>query len=160
MRPTSRHRGFTLIEIVITVAIVGLLASAVLPLAQLGAKRVKEQELRTALREIRQGIDAYKAAAEQGHIMLDVGQSGYPPTLDVLVDGVKDATSPEEKMIYFMRRIPRDPFFPDATAAAPDTWGLRSYASAPDHPEPGDDVYDVYSHATGIGLNGVAYRDW
>ena len=111
MRPASRHRGFTLIEIVVTVAIVGLLASAVLPLAQLGAKRVKEQELRTALREIRNGIDAYKTAAEQGHIMLEVGQSGYPPTLDVLVDGVKDATSPDEKMIYFMRRIPRDPFF-------------------------------------------------
>ena len=113
MQPASRYRGFTLIEIVITVAIVGLLASAVLPLAQLGAKRVKEQELRTALRQIRQGIDAYKIAAEQGHVVLDIGQSGYPPMLDVLVDGVKDATSPDEKMIYFMRRIPRDPFFPD-----------------------------------------------
>ena len=160
MQPASRYRGFTLIEIVITVAIVGMLASAVLPLAQLGARRVKEQELRTALRQIRQGIDAYKIAAEQGHVVLDIGQSGYPPTLDVLVDGVKDATSPDEKMIYFMRRIPRDPFFPDPTVAAPDTWGLRSYASPPDQPEPGDDVYDVYSHATGTGLNGVAYRDW
>jgi general secretion pathway protein G len=160
MRPALRFRGFTLIEIVITVAIVGLLASAVLPLAQLGAKRVKEQELRSALREIRTAIDAYKTATDQGRIQRDIDQTGYPPTLDVLVDGVKDAQSPEERMIYFLRRVPRDPFFADPSAAAPDTWGLRSYASAPDHPEAGNDVYDVYSRAQGIGLNGVPYRDW
>jgi general secretion pathway protein G len=154
------QRGFTLIEIVITVAIVGLIASAVLPLAELGVKRGKEQELRTALREIRTAIDAYKAAADKGNIEIDVDQSGYPPTLDMLVDGVKDARSPDERMIYFMRRVPRDPFYPDPSAAAPDTWGLRSYASDPDRPEPGDDVYDVYSLASGTGLNGVPYRDW
>ena len=160
MWPVSRQRGFTLIEIVITVAIVGLLASAVLPLAELGVKRGKEQDLKAALREIRTGIDAYKTAAEQGHIELEVGQTGYPPTLDVLVEGVKDSRSPDERMIYFMRRIPRDPFFPDPTVAAIDSWGLRSYASPPDQPEPGEDVYDVYSRAAGTGLNGVPYRDW
>jgi len=156
----SRHRGFTLIEIVVTLAIVGLLATAVAPLAQLGVKRGKEQELRLALRQIRTGIDAYKLAYEQGHIEKEVGASGYPPTLDVLVEGVVDAADPDGKTMYFMRRMPRDPLYPDATVAAPDTWGLRSYASEPDQPEPGDDVYDVHSMAVGTGLNGVAYRDW
>lgn len=160
MTSTLRQRGFTLIEIVITVAIVGLLASAVLPLAELGVKRGKEQDLRVALREIRTGIDAYKAAAEQGHIEMEVGQTGYPPTLDVLVDGVDDIQSPEERKIFFMRRVPRDPFYPDPSVAAAETWGLRSYASEPDAPEAGDDVYDVYSMAVGTGLNGIAYRDW
>jgi general secretion pathway protein G len=155
-----RSRGFTLIEIVVTVAIVGLLASAVLPLAQLGVKRGKEQDLRVALREIRTAIDDYKAAADQGRIELEVGQTGYPPILDVLVDGVKDLRDPDGKMIYFLRRLPRDPFYPDPSVAAADTWGLRSYASPPDAPEPGDDVYDVYPLTSGVGLNGIPYRDW
>ena len=160
MTATSSPRGFTLIEMVVTLAIVGLLATAVMPLAELGVKRGKEQELRLALREIRTGIDAYKRAYDQGHIEKEVGQTGYPPTLDILVTGVVDASDPDGKSMYFMRRIPRDPFYPEATVAAPDTWGLRAYASAPDQPEAGDDVYDVYTRATGIGLNGIPYRDW
>ena len=160
MTAPSRHLGFTLIEMVVTLAIVGLLATAVMPLAELGVKRGREQELRLALREVRKGIDAYKLAYEQGHMEKEVGQTGYPPTLDTLVDGVVDASDPDGKSMYFLRRIPRDPFYPDATVAAADTWGLRAYASEPDQPEAGDDVYDVYSMATGTGLNGTPYRDW
>ena len=108
----SKTRGFTLIELVITVAIVGLLATVALPLVELTVKRAKEQELKAALREIRTGIDAYKLAAEQGRIDREADTSGYPPSLDVLVAGVEDITNPEKAKIYFMRRLPRDPFFP------------------------------------------------
>jgi general secretion pathway protein G len=157
---TVRQRGFTLIEILVTVAIVGLLATAVLPLAELGVKRGKEQDLRVALRELRTAIDAYKDAADQGRIELAVGETGYPPTLDALVEGIVDAKDPEGKKIYFLRRLPRDPFFPDTKAAPADTWGLRAYASEPDRPQEGDDVYDVYSRAAGTSLSGIPYRDW
>jgi general secretion pathway protein G len=153
-------RGFTLIELVITVAIVGLLATAAMPLAELTVKRGKEQELRAALREIRTAIDAYKLASDQGHIEREADASGYPPALDVLVTGVEDSGSPDKRKIYFLRRLPRDPLFPDGSEDAARTWGLRSYASSPDSPQAGDDVYDVYSLATGKALDGSAYRDW
>jgi general secretion pathway protein G len=153
-------RGFTLIEVVITVAIVGLLATAAFPLAEMASRRAKEQELRLALQDIREAIDKYKTAADEGHIVLEVGQTGYPPTLDMLAEGVEDARSPELARMYFLRRVPRDPFFPDPTEPASATWALRSYASPPDDPQPGDDVYDVYSLSGGTGLAGVRYRDW
>jgi general secretion pathway protein G len=89
-------------------------------------------------------------------------QSGYPPTLSALVQGVPDALSPEKekRIIYFLRRLPPDPNFPDANANPADTWGKRSYASPPDHPEEGDDVFDVYSLSDKAGLNGRPYRLW
>lgn len=153
-------RGFTLIELVITLAIVGLLASAAVPLAQMMAQREKESELRRALRELRDGIDAYKFAADTGHIHLELGASGYPPSLGALYQGVEDAASEKKVKLYFLRRIPRDPFFPDGAVAAEETWGLRSYVSPPDAPQAGDDVYDVYSLSARRGINGVPYRDW
>jgi general secretion pathway protein G len=156
----KRHAGFTLIELVITVAIVGLLASAAFPLASMAIQRGKESELRAALRDIRGAIDAYKVAAEQGRVMVEAGTSGYPPDLKVLYEGVEDAANPEKAKIYFLRRLPRDPFFPDGAVSAEETWGLRSYASPPEDPQPGDDVFDVYSLSRGKGLNGVPYHDW
>jgi general secretion pathway protein G len=156
----KRQVGFTLIELVITVVIIGLLASAAIPLASMAIQREKESELRAALRDIRTAIDAYKEAAEQGRIQVEADASGYPPDLKSLYAGVEDVSKPEKTLIYFMRRLPRDPFYPDGTASAEASWGLRSYASPPDAPQPGADVYDVYSLSNSRALNGVPYHDW
>ncbi|MCP5093127.1 MAG: type II secretion system protein [Gammaproteobacteria bacterium] len=155
-----RSNGFTLVEMVITVAIVGLLATAVFPLAELGVRRAKEQDLRAALRTIRDGLDAYKAASDAGRIEMELGDSGYPETLDLLVEGVRDIKDPDGNMIYLLRRLPRDPFYPDSSAAAADTWAQRSYESPPDDPQPGDDIFDVHSISQKVGLNGTPYDTW
>lgn len=160
MRKIRSMRGFTLIELVITLAIVGLLAGMAVPAMELVAQRSKEQELRLALREIRKGLDAYKQASDDGRIVKIVGEAGYPPTLRVLVDGVPDALSPARRKIYFLRRIPRDPMSADPTLSPEQTWGLRSYESDPDNPSQGRDVFDVYSLSNGLGINRVPYRDW
>lgn len=153
-------RGFTLIEMLVVVLIVGILASAAMPLAELTQRRAKEAELRADLRAIRTALDDYKKAWDDGRIEHHVDDSGYPPSLDVLVQGVPDAKSAKSgKRIYFMRRLPRDPFADPLTPAA-RSWGLRSYDSPPDAPAPGADVYDVYSQALGEGLDGVPYRQW
>lgn len=143
----------------ITVAMIGVLATMIVPVGELIARRAKEQELRTALREIRTGLDAYRKAWDDGRIEKKADESGYPPSLQVLVEGVQDVKSPEKRTIYFLRRIPRDPFAAESLAAA-DTWGRRSYASPPDAPAEGSDVFDVYSRADGVGLNGTPYRQW
>ncbi|WP_232219931.1 type II secretion system protein [Pseudogulbenkiania sp. MAI-1] len=154
--------GFTLIEMIVTVLIVALLASIALPMAELAVQREKEQELRLALRQIREGIDAYKKAVDEGRIPKAADESGYPKTLEILVEGVPDPKDPDKKKkYYFLRRLPRDPMArDDGTVGAADTWGKRSYASPPDAPEEGDDVFDVYSRSEGRGLNGVPYRQW
>ena len=156
-----RSRGFTLLELVITVAIVSLLATAAVPSAQLAWQRQRESELRLSLRTIRGALDAYKRAADSGRIKKELAKSGYPPDLQSLVDGVEDTGSAKQGVkLYFLRRLPRDPFWPDATTPAAETWAPRSYASPPDDPQPGDDIYDVRSRSTRTGLNGVPYRDW
>jgi len=152
--------GFTLIELVVTVVILALLATAALPMVEVSVQRSKEQDLRTALRQIRNALDAYKLAVEEGQIIDSANKSGYPATLEALVQGVPDAHSPEQSKIYFLRRLPRDPMERDPTLAAVETWGLRSYASDPDDPQVGDEVFDVYSKSAAIGLNGIPYREW
>jgi general secretion pathway protein G len=155
-----RIRGFTLIEMVVTVAIVGILATGAFPLAELAVKRSKEQDLRLALREIRDGLDKYKRAADAGRIELEVGDSGYPPSLAELVEGTVDTKDPEGRMMYFLRRVPRDPFYPDTSVDPADTWALRSYESGPQDPQPGEDVFDIHSNSTGVALDGTAYNTW
>ena len=159
MSVRNQLRGFTLVELVITVAIISLLATAALPAAELAARRAKEQELSRALRQVRDAIDAYKQAADEGRIEKKVGDSGYPKQLEDLVAGVDDRKSTRKAKIYFLRRLPRDPFA-DVEMAPSATWGKRSYASPPDDPKEGDDVYDVYSLSSATGLNGRPYREW
>ena len=153
-------RGFTLIELVITLAILALLASVAAPLADLTVQRVKEHELKRALRDIRDGIDAYKQASDDGRIVKKPGESGYPRRLEDLVEGVDDLKSPKKDKLYFLRRIPRDPLTTEGELTAAQTWGKRSYASPPDEPQEGDDVFDVYTLASGRGINGRPYREW
>jgi len=145
-------KGFTLIELVIAVAIVAILASAALPLNELVVQRAKEQDLRRALREIRTAIDAYKQASDDGRIVKRVGESGFPKRLEELVEGIEDQKSPKRERMYFLRRLPLDPFG--------EPWGKRSYASPPEDPREGDDVFDVFTLAPGKGINGRLYREW
>ena len=145
-------KGFTLVEMLITVAIIGLLASVALPLAEVTVQRGKEADLRRSLREVRDAIDAYKHAVDDGAIDKGVSKSGYPPTLAALAEGAVDKRDPKAGRIYFLRRIPADP-------VSGQQWGLRSYVPA-DQPKPGDDVFDVFSRSEQLGLNGIAYKDW
>lgn len=155
-----RARGFTLIEMLITVAIVATLTSIALPMTELVLQRDKEQELRSSLRQIREAIDAYKQAADEGRIAKLIGQSGYPRSLEELVEGVDAINDPKKEKIYFLRRIPRDPFVQDTDMPPEETWGKRSYESRPDAPQEGSDIFDVYTLSSGTGLNGIPYREW
>jgi general secretion pathway protein G len=155
-----RIGGFTLIELLVTMTLLSIIAGAALPLTQRLAMRNQEAALRDGLREIRAALDAYKRATDEGKIEKPLAGSGFPPNLTVLVTGVADRTAADGKRLVFLRRIPRDPFFPDPAAPAENTWGLRSYAAPADAPQPGDDVFDVYSLNTGRGLNGQPYREW
>jgi len=146
--------GYTLAELVMVAAVMVTLAAVALPVAKYTTLRSKENELRADLREMRLAIDEYKRYSEAGLIQVDLGTDGFPPKLDVLVEGVP-LIGQVDKKAKFLRRVPIDPITGKAE------WGLRSYQDAWDSTSwGGEDVYDVYSLAPGVGMNGVAYSKW
>jgi general secretion pathway protein G len=155
----ARQRGFTFIELMITLTIMATLATVAVPMAQVALQRDKERQLRAALIALREAIDAYKRAADNGRIKPGLGESGYPKKLEELVDGVPDQRSPRKQNMYFLRHLPRDPFAPSGTGAAA-SWAKRSYASPQDNPSEGEDVFDVASRSDAVGLNGVPLKQW
>lgn len=164
-RDTGRRRiplGFTLIELLVTLALVGVAAMVVLPMATLMETRAKEAELRVALRTLRKAIDDYKAAADAGVISKATGASGYPPSLNVLVTGVPRTSvfGFNATPMVFLRSIPRDPFDPDKTTPAVQTWNLRRYGAQPGDFSAGADVFDVSSRSDRNALDGSRLSDW
>ena len=164
MKPHQiQQKGFTLIELIVTVTIVAILASVTMPMLQMSVQRSKENDLRANLRQIREAIDAYKKAADEGRIKKSIEETGYPPNLEILVNGVLDEKDINKNKIKFLRKIPLDPMTIAAdknTEDLPNNWGLRSYASEASNPEQGADVFDVYSLSQQIGINGIAYAKW
>jgi general secretion pathway protein G len=152
------RRGYTFVELLIVVTVLMILASAVLPLAQVTSKRQREAELRRNLREIRTAIDKFKDAVDTGMIPtteLRPDNEGYPPDLDTLIEGVAVANDASGRKLKFLRRIPIDPMTNDTE------WGLRSYQDKPDSTSwGGQNVFDVYSKGDGTALDGTKYRDW
>ncbi len=153
-----RARGFSIIELMAVLAVLAVLVWVSLPLAEATRERERERDLKRALWEIRDAIDAYKHQSDNSGVARDPNLSGYPPTLSALVQGVPDPKS-GGRLVYFLRRIPRDPFAPPELAPE-QTWGLRSFQSSAAAPAAGADVYDVYSRAPGVGLNGVPFKAW
>ncbi|SFW37773.1 type II secretion system protein [Nitrosovibrio sp. Nv17] len=157
----ARCQGFSLVELTVVMAIMAVLVSSAMPLYELNMQREKEKELRVALRQIREALDAYRKAVIDGRIAKKADdESEYPRKLEDLVAGVPDAKDPEKRNIYFLRRLPRDPMSADPELAPAQTWGKRSYESPPDDPQEGEDVFDVYSRSQQVGLNGVPYDRW
>ena len=151
-------RGYTFIELLIVTSILLILASAVMPLAQVTSQRQREGELRRALRDMRTAIDRFKDAVDQGQIAateLEPGSEGYPPDLETLVEGVPAANDASGRQLRFLRRIPIDPMTNNTE------WGLRAYQDRPDATSwGGGNVFDVYSTSSGTALNETRYRDW
>lgn len=154
---TTRESGYTIIELLVVMLVIGVLAAMALPLAELSMRRDRERELKHALWEIRDAIDAYHRAVEAGLIPVQPGQPGYPPSLATLVQGVRVGAG--RAPTYFLRRVPRDPFA-DPQLRAEETWGLRSFDSEPDAPQAGATVFDIHSQSPLVGLNGVPLRAW
>ena len=148
------HRGFSLIELIVTVTIIAILAGLAVPLARNSIRREMEVELRRQLREMRVAIDRYKEASDLGLIEVMLGTEGYPESLEVLVEGV-DQIGAVDRQLKFLRRIPVDPMTNSTD------WGLRSYQDDPDSTSwGGDNVFDVYTKSRGEALDGTQYSDW
>jgi general secretion pathway protein G len=152
------ERGYTFIEVIVVSAILLILASAVMPLAQVTAQRQREAELHRSLREMRTALDKFKDAVDTGQIAaseLEPGNEGYPPDLETLVDGINAANDASGRKLKYLRRIPIDPMTNGMD------WGLRSYQDKPDATTwGGKNVFDVYTKSTGTALDGTKYRDW
>ena len=149
-----RARGYTLVELVVVCAVLVILAGAAFPVAKYTRLRLKEMELRSALREMRAAIDEFKRYTDAGLLPVDFGSDGYPSELEVLVEPI-DVVGQVDKQIRFLRRIPVDPMTGEAE------WGLRSTSDEPDSTSwGGENVFDVYSLADGIGIDGVPYSEW
>jgi general secretion pathway protein G len=158
VRRVRREDGYTFVELIVVTAILLILASAVMPLAQVTAQRQREAELRRTLREMRVAIDRFKDAVDSGQIPtteVEPGSEGYPPTLQTLVDGVTAAGDASGRRLRYLRRIPIDPMTNDME------WGLRAYQDKPDSTSwAGGNVFDVYTKSEGTALDGTKYRDW
>ncbi len=163
MKACLRHAkpsGFTLVELLVTLAILSIIALTAMPLAEITSIRLKEHELRQALRQIRTALDQYKTASDAGLIPKAIGESGYPPSLEMLTAPIASGKEVKQVPLIFMRSLPRDPFNTDPALPAASTWALRSYASPVTDPQPGSDVFDVHSQSTRTGLNGIRYNQW
>jgi len=152
------EHGFTFIEVVIVTAILMILASTIMPMAQVTAQRQREVELRRSLREIRTAGDKFKDAVDQGQIPtteLEPGNEGYPPDLETLVNGVSAANDATGRKLKFLRKVPIDPMTNSMD------WGKRAYQDRPDSQSwGGKNVFDVYTTYKGTGLDGTKYQDW
>jgi len=162
----AHMRGFTFIELIITLALIGLVSTLALPLYEVSATRMKEAELRAALRTVRAGLDSYKAATDSGALKREPGESGYPRSLELLTQSLDLENRPDangtvaSQRMVILRQMPRDPFNTDFQLSPEQTWNTRAYASRSDDPQPGDDVFDISSKSTGVGLNGTPYSSW
>ena len=153
------ERGLTYLELIATTTILIIMASAIMPMARVTYRRHKEIELRRALREVRNAIDRYKLAVDQGQIGgtdVKLGSEGYPPDLETLVKGVnRVGVVGVERKLKFLRRIPVDPM------TASEEWGMRCYQDDPDDTSwCGQNVWDVYSKSGAKGLDGTLYKTW
>jgi general secretion pathway protein G len=152
--------GYTLVELLVVLAMMGVLASVAMPAAQAVVQRDRERELRRALWEIRDAIDAWRRACAQGAIVMPDGALPFPPSLSALAELQPDQRAERNgHVLRFLRRVPRDPFAAPGQSAE-QTWAQRSYRSEANRPEPGSEVYDVHSRYGGLGLNGVPISTW
>jgi general secretion pathway protein G len=150
--PARRQSGVTLLEMIVVITILLIMMGAAVPVLKVSVRRQREVELRRDLWEMRAAIDRYKDAADKNAFQQKLGSEGYPPDMDTLVNGVEVAGG---KKLRFLRRIPIDPMTGNTD------WGLRSMQDDPQSDSwGGQNVFDVYSKSTGVGLDGTKYKDW
>ncbi|MFC5475718.1 type II secretion system protein [Paraherbaspirillum soli] len=155
------QRGFSLIELLAALTLLALLMTVAAPVSDLIKQRRQEAEMRQTLATVRTAIDAYKRATADGSIEKSIEQSGYPPDLNVLVEGVANKKDPSGAKLYFLRRLPPDPMCDSCDGKSPaDSWETRSYDSSPESFSSGSDVFDIRSSSKKPGLNGVPYNEW